>query len=154
MQPRSIHLAFSKYSPEEFMMLLPGWRWGQRWGKGNHYQYGSVGTCKSIGLKFAEKTFVFLLEEPEARDCPKRGESDLQQGGPSQERSRETGLENTNGKKFTLLFFTVYGLLRKEGRKLTSFTSGLVRGDSPVLTESKLTLSLELICTVKSLQGK
>lgn len=35
--------------------------------------------------------------------------TDLQQGGTSHERSRETGLENINGKKFTfvplVLFF-------------------------------------------------
>lgn len=79
---------------------------GAEVGKGNHYQYGSVGTCKSLGLKFAEKSFAFSPEEPEARDCPKRGESDLQQGGPSQDRSRETGLENTNGKNFTLFCFS------------------------------------------------
>lgn len=87
--------------------------------KGNHHWCGSVSTCKSIGLKFAEKSFVFPAEEPEATDCPKRGESDLQRG-PPQERCRETGLENTKGKKFTLLFLHSLWASEKRGREINS----------------------------------
>lgn len=93
---------------------------GAEVGKGNHHRCGSVSTCKSIGLKFAEKSFIFSAEEPEARDCPKRGESDLQQGGPSQERSRETGLGNSKGKRFTLLLLRSLWASEKERKEINS----------------------------------
>lgn len=99
--------------------------------KGNHYWCGSVSTCKSIGLKFAEKSFVFSAEEPEATDCPKRGESDLQgkETHPKRDAGRQ-GWKTPRAKSSRCSFCTVYGLLRKEEGKLTPFISGLVRGDS------------------------
>lgn len=137
MQPRSIHLAFSKYSPEKFMMLLPGWRWGQRWGK-ETITGVDLSAPASLQVWSLQKNPLSFQLKSLKLGTVQRGErvTFSKEAHPKRDPGRQ-GWETARAKGSRCSFCTVYGLLRKKERKLIPFTSGLVRGDPPVLTEER-----------------